>query len=189
MEEPSVKGLILQRSWSHLRSLLEEGRVSREELEVRLGVEELAVLDGKLEPSLWYPMSLAETFTQLIGEITGETGPPAWVERGRAIAEVVLENPHLKGFFEQALQRRAEQIGPTLTKMSPLLINFGELTFQSDEEGFRVILDDAGPLPEMFRYVVQGLVAAIADRVAEAPIEVSSERPRVDTITFHGRVA
>jgi hypothetical protein len=188
MEEASIKGVILLRSWGELNQLIDEGRITRQQLELRLSAAELQLLDEKIEASLWYPISAAASFGEIVGELTGNEGPAEWVQRGFAIAENILDNPNIGAFFDEAM-RHGENAGAVLVRMSSLLLNFGEMSFEGDLEAFCIPFKDAGPLPEVVRYSLQGVIHAFAERVVDSEVELESERLENGTIIFSGALA
>jgi hypothetical protein len=185
MDEPSIKGIILLRSWSQLHSLLDEGRVSREDLELRLEPRDLQIFDEKVEPSLWYPLDTLTRISNVVCDLTGREGPEEWIQRGHVVIEGVLENPNFAKFFEAA-RKKGVQAGPTLVGMAALLLNFGEMRFQGDFTRFAVTLTSARSVPDLIRYSIQGAIQSLAERIVDEPIEVTSERPDEDTIVYEG---
>lgn len=74
-----------------------------------------------------------------------------------------------------------------MVRISSLLINFGEMSFEGDLTDFRVIWKEVGPLPDLVRYAVQGVVVEFACRVIDGPVTVTSERDSVEgTIVYSG---
>jgi hypothetical protein len=51
-----AKGTAIASVVEDLNRLLQEGKISREELEARLEANDLEVLDQKIVPALWHPM-------------------------------------------------------------------------------------------------------------------------------------
>ncbi len=53
---PSARGASFLHTWAELRSQVDQGLITREELEVRFDAEALAVLDEKIDTDLEYPL-------------------------------------------------------------------------------------------------------------------------------------
>jgi hypothetical protein len=191
MDEPAIKGAVLERSWSQLHELIDAGRITREKLEMRLDRRDLDTLDDKISTSLWYPLSTAVHYSRVIDDVTGETGPVVWKARGAAIAERLLTNSSLAGFFESAFNRSPDAQGATLVKVSPLILNFGALDFEQadDGTGYLVRLTDVEPLPDFIRFVIEGVIETVAHHATQGPAPVESERPDKGTIVYRGRVS
>jgi hypothetical protein len=183
MEVPSIKGVILLRSWSQLNQLREEGAVTHEQLEAGLEASEVELLDGKIEPTLWYPISVAASFGRVVGEVTGNESPSEWVQRGYSIAENILKNPNIASFFDGAIHR-GENMGASLVKMSSLLLNFGTMEFEGNLQAFRIPFRDAGALPEIVRFCLQGVIQSFAERALGGSVAVDSERHADGTIVY-----
>lgn len=173
-EARRVKGVILQRSWTLIRELLDQGRLDRDVLEARLEPEDLALLDGKPEPSLWYSVGTASRFSDVVAEVTGEDGPEAWTERGREAMEDVLRAPTFANYVEEALKASSTQAMTTLVGMFQLLLDFGEMAFEGDLERYEITLSDVPDLPDLIRYAIQGGIERLSQHVLQKPVRVES---------------
>ena len=66
MLEPTIKGTAFESAVVDLCALVESGRLTREELEVRLTPDEIGYLEGKISPGFWYPMKSYMRLLELI---------------------------------------------------------------------------------------------------------------------------
>jgi hypothetical protein len=54
--EPSIKGSALSSVVEDVRALRDSGRISADRLEASLEAADLALLETKIQPALWYPI-------------------------------------------------------------------------------------------------------------------------------------
>jgi hypothetical protein len=188
--QPSIKGIALQYAVEAVRRLLVTGRLTRDELEVRLDAADLEILDQKLVPGLWYPV---ESCGRLLEVATaGEShqgGVEAVVAVGVDAAERLFDS-EVYGHFVESASARGPRAGFTLVRLAPLLCSFSEWTFhEAPGGGFVVEVNDADEFPEILRHVAQGLIQYLVDRLAGAPqrMRVTSERPARGHIRYVGR--
>jgi hypothetical protein len=187
---PSVKGFILESLWADLRAFLDQGRLSRKVAERRLGSRDLEVLDGKVEPSLWYANETYVGFADLIAEAAGGAGDGFWIERGRRAGERLLGAESVLGRFVDGVSGQGGNAGRALMKFPDLMLNYGRWEFESPRRGeFTVHLRDAAPLPDSLRLSIQGAGEVIGARLAGAPVDVTSRRPSKGYVVFEGRFA
>jgi len=185
---PSVKGFILASLWTDLRALMEQGWLSREAAECRLDPRDLEVLDGKVEPSLWYPNETYEGFSTLIAEAVGGADDDFWVERGRSAGERLLGAGSVLGRFVEGVSGAGGNAGRALMKFPNLMLNYGRWEYESPRSGeFTVHLRDAAPLPDSLRLSIQGAGEVVGTRLAGMPVKVTSRRPSEDYVVFEGR--
>jgi len=185
---PSVKGFVLESLWADLKALLEQGRLSRQAAERRLGPRDLEVLDGKVEPSLWYANETYVGFSDLIAEAAGGADDGFWIERGRRAGERLLGADSVLGRFVHGVSGKGGNAGRALMKFPNLMLNYGRWEYESPRRGeFTVHLRDAAPLPDSLRFSIQGAGAVIGARLVGAPVDVTSRRPSEDYVVFEGR--
>ena len=192
MSEPSIKGTAFEAVWVDVNRLVEEGRFSRDDLEVRLTAEDLEILEAKPLPASWVPMETHRRLSELLMELEGRGDPQYVVERGRAAAE------RLFPIYQQL--RRGEEIGSEMREegadwresdgrlmasISNALFNFSAWSFEAeDETSFRIIVTEAEGLPEIALYAAVGFIEYTASRVTGRPARVSYEREGPGEIVF-----
>ena len=82
-----VKGTAIASVVEDLNRLLQEGKISREELEARLEADDPEVLEQKIVPALWYPMETYGRFVEILFDREGGRRTEYLVERGRRAAQ------------------------------------------------------------------------------------------------------
>lgn len=182
--EPSIKGVLVQLVVDAINQLVAEGRLSRETLEARLEADDLRILDQKVLPGLWYPL---KSFDRLLDVATADARSEgdleAVAELGRRTSARLLDAEHYAALVDAA--RGAGRLaGPRLLRLAPLLCSFGRWSFKPD--GGRALLEvsEAEGFPEILRYLAQGLIACLSERVGGRPVRVSSRRTTSDRIVF-----
>lgn len=184
---PSVKGFILASLWADLTTFLEQGWLSRQAVECRLDPRDLEVLDGKVEPSLWYANETYVGFADLIAEAAGGADDDFWIERGRRAGERLLGVGSVLGRFVEGVSGKGPNAGRALMKFPDLMLNYGRWEYESPRPGeFTVHLRDAAPLPDSLRFSIQGAGEVIGARLTGVPVAVASRRPSEDYVVFEG---
>jgi hypothetical protein len=204
MAEASVKGTIVEPVVGALLRLRDEGRVSPEELELRLEAEELAVLDSKINTASWYPMASYTRFLQLLGDIEGGGDPDYFRERGRANARHVME----AGLYQQLSflsrwrdslrngQTDASSMIATYTSKLKLVVSMAKSIYNvgrwqvepdADHPGrIWIAIRDAADYSDPMRLTAEGFLNECATgpgRVGGGTL-YTSERPSPDLILF-----
>jgi len=198
-----VKGSIIRGVVAELVRLRDAGRVAEEELEVRLGAEELALLDSKINTAGWYPMASYTRLLQLLGDIEGGGSPGYFVARGRANARRLIE----AGLYEQlsfigrwseSVRSGADEAAAIASYASKLklaislastIYNVGRWVVEPDEDHpgrVWIAIRDAGDYSEPMRLAAEGFLNECAKergRVGGQDL-YRSERPRPDLILF-----
>jgi hypothetical protein len=188
MDVPSVKGVLLRGAVERIQSYLASGRLSREQLEFRLGPEDAALLEkDAIVNGLWYPATRYERLLDLIREQEGRRDA-ALVAFGREAAESLLSAPAFTGIFEATARRKGHETGgPLLMKLTELMLNFSRWKYvgvSADE--FRVEVSQAVDFHEHARHAAQGMIEFFASRLFETRLCMTSQRPSRDRILFRG---
>lgn len=189
---PSIKGTAFASAVEDLHALVESGRLRREQLEARLGPEDLALVEGKVLPGDWYPIDAYGRILELLGDVSGG-GVAYHVGRGRLAAERLLRS----GIYRQLdrAKRMQSQSDPVtlinvMLTVGRTLYNFG--VWESVDAGVaglvRFEIRDVAALPENARHTVQGFVAWAAEHLVGADARVESRRPAVDRVQFDIRL-
>jgi hypothetical protein len=173
-----------------VKQALEADQISKEELEVKLEVEDLRFLDEKILVGRWYPVDSFDRLVQLTGG--GAEDPDYLVRRGRRAADQVLGN-QIYGHFNDTIEERGEQGGASVLTLAQLMMNFSRwklLPFKNgDASHFVIEVTEAGPMPDVLRYTAQGFIERVAELMVGSPMKVTSERPIRSHLTFTGRPA
>ena len=122
MAEPSIKGSIFKGVIDDLARLQREGRVSQEEVDARLATEDLALLEGEINASAWYPMESYGRLMDLLGEVEAGGKDAYFVERGRGSARRLMES----GLYQQLsfLSRWESMLGAAGDDQSAMIADY-----------------------------------------------------------------
>jgi len=193
-----IKGAAIAEVVRDVEHLLETGRIDREQVELRLEPADLALLEQKIQPALWYDNGSHARMTELLRDVEGG-GRDAYVAgRGAATAERLLES----GLYQQlqlasgeaaatddpAALRRAIRL---LLSLSGAMYEFGSWKLRPGDESSDVLLIDvldAGALSEMNRLTAEGFIRRIAERLQRRPPQVDSERVSPDHVVYRIRL-
>ncbi len=191
MKEPAIKGTVIVNLVADVLRLRAEGRVSEEELAVRLEPRDLKVLDEKILPSTWYPIDTYRRLTELLLETEGG-GEDYLRARGAGSANRLLA----AGLYEQ--MRRPRPGGPSVTMadfersvralvlMSQTILNFGRgdvLPDPDHDKRLIIQISDAADYPEVLRFTSEGFYNACV-RTAGRSYTWCSSRPEPDRIVM-----
>ncbi|MCG8591327.1 MAG: hypothetical protein MJE66_18695 [Proteobacteria bacterium] len=189
MEGPAIKGLGLQGTWERVQELIDSGRVAREQVEQRLDPDELQLLGDKIEPSLWYPISIPDKLNRLLVlELFG--GDESRLrELGSASAERIMSGDSgIRNFIEGA-SKHGERAGQVLTGLGPLSFNFGRFEYEGVLDDFTVEWLEAEGLPDSMVHTTCGFLEALGARLAGHAVHVQASRPSLSRVIFRGRPA
>lgn len=194
MAVPSIKGTAYNSVHDDLHRMIDEGRVSRDELEARLTREEIEVFESKVLATKWYAIDLYRKLLALVAEKDAK-GPleEYLVERGWRAADRLNQ----AGIYRQLAADDGKgkswgaRVENLVTKISGLLYNFTRWSVDHPEHPttFRVMIDDAKDFSDECRYTAQGFVSFAATLMAGSPVKIASERPRPDQIVYTVRRA
>lgn len=187
---PSIKGIVLQLAAETLHRLVEQGRLEQTDLEARLSKRDLLLLEDKVVPGLWYSVeSVARLFELALETEHPPGGPEAAVQAGVAAAARLAESQVFKSYVATAGSWGPRGAGPALVRMAEVLFNFMRFRFDAgpaEGNAFQIEVEDAGALPDVLRFLVQGGIQHLSERVSGRPVQVTSERPTPDRITYTG---
>ncbi|HTO08474.1 MAG TPA: hypothetical protein VMR86_15615 [Myxococcota bacterium] len=189
MSVPSIKGTAYNSVHEDLHRMIDEGRVSRDELEAALSRAEIDVFDSKVLASKWYPITTYRKLLALVAakEAKGRT-EQYLADRGWRAAERLKEAGIYKqlGSDEGAGKSWGARVADLVAKVSGLLYNFTRWSVDEPQNPstFHVIVDDARDFDDECRFTAQGFVAFAASMIAGAPVKISSTRPTPDRIVY-----
>ncbi len=189
-ERPSIKGVLLQLATETLQRLMDLGRVRREELEARLAPEDLEILDQKIVAGLWYPVATLGRVLEITHQGRGVDGSPeAAVGVGVDAARRLFSSQIYRDYLASAETRGPRSAGVALVRLAPLLCNFTRWSYDpgaADSDRFVVGVENAREFPDVLRFIAQGCIQYLAERVNECPVRLTSERPSPDRIVYTG---
>jgi len=188
---PSIKGIVLQLAVEAVHRLCSARLVDRSQLEARLQSQDLALLDQKILPGMWYPIA---TLSRLL-EITTygnvmEGGLEAVVDVGVRAAKRLFASQIYKDYVSATESWGPRGAGVALVRLAPLLCNFTRWTYHADpdpSDTFRVEVENAAEFSDLLRFIAQGCIQYLGERVNRRPVQVTSSRPTPDRIVYLGR--
>lgn len=188
--EPALKGFVIQSLWEDLNGLLRDGRLRRETAELRLTAYDLDLLDGKIEPSLWYPNATYVRLADLLGEALGVGEDEGfWVERGHTALERLLANGTPVRKMVEGAKSFGTGAGRVLMKLPGLVLSYGQWSIEQPAEDTWVVdVRNAAPLPDSLRLSFQGAGERISRLLSGRATRVTSDRPARDHVRFEGRM-
>jgi hypothetical protein len=182
MKGPCIKGIVIADVAANLRRLVEKGRIAPEQLEVRLEAEDLALLEAKVQPALWYSIYSFERLMQVMADAEAGDDREGYLRRkGRITAERIQE----LGLYAQ-LERSddgADGSPDTLSERAikltlslwPAMVNFSRCRLQMESDDplvFRVDVDDAEHFVPVLRVANAGFLEGVFSHLADAPVRV-----------------
>lgn len=188
---PSVKGTIFQMAIEAVKQAIEAGRISEDEVEAELGAEDLSFLEEKILAGGWYPVA---SFDRLVRLASGSAARDNdyFVKRGRKAADTLLNN-QIYGNFKDTIRERGDQGGGSVLTLAKLMMDFSRWELLPYENGdtshFVIDVAEAGPMPDVLRYISQGFIERVSELMVGSPMKVTSERPTPDHLIFTGRPA
>lgn len=187
MSEPAIKGSGFESAVADLQRLAEEGRLDREELEARLEARDLAYLEEKILPSLWYPLSSYERMCDLLLAVEGRGDPEYLVDRGRRAADR-LYRAGLYRQLDATVARWGERLGPLLSSLGEAMFRDTRWKVDVAPEGgsFQVEVHLPPGFPECARHSSTGFIEFLGSHASGAPVVVRSSRPSPDRMLFEG---
>jgi hypothetical protein len=169
-----IKGTVISTVVEDVICLAEEGRVSSEELELRLEDSDLSLLETKIDPASWYDMGAYARMMELLRELEGAGDSHYWFRRGARSAARLIE----LGIYQQMeyLSRiefpdtmdRKERLSAwgrdlrLLVTLSGSLINFGQWRAVLDPEQtdrYRIEISGIAGVPDSFWHAAEGFLS------------------------------
>jgi hypothetical protein len=174
-EVPSVKGVNFLPTWERVTALAAENRVSRDELEARLEAEDLEILDGKPEPSLWYPIASLDRLSHVLVDLEGGGCPEYQKALGRQAVESLLARSSIRNLVEAAA-KQGDRAGHSLMGVGSLVYSFGRWSFEGDMREFSVELTEAEPFSDLSAWAVAGGRSLASQRSSSSRSSAAASR-------------
>jgi hypothetical protein len=177
-------------------SLVEEGRLSWEDLEARLGPNEISSL-REMSPSVsWYPMASYDRLLTTLMEVEGEGSDQYLVELGKKAVDSLTATGLERWIEEASLAPQScdpwwARVGPSLVTLPSAIYSDSNwvLVPGEDRGRFTIEVTEASGLPETLRHTVQGVLECLATRLIGASVRVTSGRFSDGRIVFRGHPA
>jgi len=186
---PSIKGTAYGSVHDDLAALVADGRISRDELEARLSVEDLRHFDAKVLAGSWYPIESYRALLALVADReAGGRREEYLIARGWRAAARLKE----AGIYRQldpgagGGKTWGVRVASIIGSISKLMYNFTTWRVEpgESERSFHAVVEDAADFVDECRYTAQGFVAYAATMIAGAPVQVTSARSGPDRIVY-----
>jgi hypothetical protein len=165
VNEPAIKGTLFSAVVADLNRLVEQGCISPEILESRLGPQDISLMEEKINAAGWYDIHAYHRMVELLCDVEGGGRESYWYERGVRAARRLMEAGiyHQMDYLGRTMARN--EIDPTarfnafakdmrlLLSLHASMLNFGD---------WRCVVDpDRG---DRYRVEVRG-IAGISDGI------------------------
>lgn len=189
MAVPSIKGTAYGSVHDDLAALVEQGRVSRDELETRLSAEDLRHFDAKVLAGNWYPIKSYRALLAIVTDKEANGNAEDYlIARGWRAAARLKE----AGIYRQldpgdgGGKTWGARVANIIGSISKLMYNFTSWHVEpgDDAASFCAVVQDATDFVDECRYTAQGFVAYAATMIAGAPVQVTSARSGPDRIVY-----
>ena len=163
VDAPAIKGSAFGAVVTDLNCAIEQGRISRDEVEARLEPGDIPVLDSKAVVSSWYPIETYRRLAELLVDVEGRGRPAYLRERGARAAERLFA----AGVYQQLRfgDERAQELqgggekwgqrdGAIMATLAGAIFNFSRWRFEVVDAARRIYLievTEALALPEVAR--------------------------------------
>jgi hypothetical protein len=178
----AIKGTALESVIDDVNRLVDEGRFSRDDLEIWLLAPDLELLDRKINSAGWYPIDSYGRLSDLLMQHEGQGQSEYLVERGRRAAERLKAS----GIYSQLSadrQRWGDRLGAIMASIGPAMFKDSEWSFEqaSAEAGasqrFKIHVRVTQGFPEAGRHAAQGFIDFLSNQSwAEGDVQVESRR-------------
>jgi len=195
--EPSIKGSALSSVVEDVLALRESGRVGADRLELRLEPADLALLDAKIQPALWYPIESYRRLTELLLEVEGRGDWQYVADRGARAAERLWEGGlylQLQHGEEKAAEARryggvlTDRDARLMTTLSGAIFNFTRWSYRVDGADALIEATDAERLPEVSMHAARGFLEYVVGRLRRTETPIRATRPAPDRVQFRFRL-
>jgi hypothetical protein len=195
--EPSIKGSALSSVVEDVRALRDSGRISADRLEASLEAADLALLEAKIQPALWYPIQSYARLTKVLLEVAGRGDPKYVADRGARAAQRLWESGlyvQLEHGEEKAAKARrtggvlTERDARMITTLSGAIFNFTRWAYRAGEPDSWIEVTEAADWPEVSVWAARGFLEYVVSRLRRTETRVEAKRVAPDRVEFHFRV-
>jgi len=188
---PSIKGIAIQLSIDAVRRVMGAGQLTQESLREKLRPEDLDLMEKEILPGLWYPIESCRRLIEAAVEAEGKESGDYLARVGTRIAKTFFSNPIYDQYITSA-EKWGGRSGRIMINLPSLVLNFTKWSYEGDphrEKHFTVEVDEAKGFPDVLRYLTEGFIQYLAERVNGVPMLVTSDWTAADHIVFRGRPA
>jgi hypothetical protein len=194
--DPSIKGAAFQAVPADVNRLLERGRLSAAELEVRLTPDDMRILREEILSGSWYSIETYKRLLDLLVEFEGGRQPERYLmKRGVDAAKRILAMgiyDHLEA-ARRAVGRSPSdwcaQVGRVMMTLSNAMFSVSQWKFvahQDQSRPFSIHVSEAEAIPDSTRILLQGFIEHVFNKFSDAPTRVKSSRPTAESIEYQG---
>jgi len=195
-EGPSIKGSIIAPSVAELSKLLEDGKITRQNLEPYLEPDDWKLFDYPISPSHWYGMDVYRRVMTALRDVAGGRSDDFLRQAGARQADALLKQGlyqqmrylgHLQLSGAQDPRARLEALRHDLKLISTLgavVQNHGRWDVKPDPEfpdRLMIELSEASAFPDVYVPAFEGFCNRMS-REANEPDLWRAERPSPDVI-------
>lgn len=197
MQGPSIKGIVIAAVAEHVLRLVEKGRIASEQLEARLEKEDLALLETKIQPALWYSIYSFERLNQLMVDAEAGDDREGYLRRN---GYILAKRMRKMGFYAQLERSRGGEEGsPNALSESAIkltlslwqaMVNFSRWNCRRESEDplvFRIDVDDAEHYVHLLRVANAGFLEGVFSHLANTPVCVEIDENRHDHFVYRIR--
>ena len=190
--EQSIKGSLMLGVVVMLRRHRKQGRISPEQLTVRLSQGALQMLEEKVDIGRWYPIQVFCELLDLDWELGGRRDPHYMRQEGERAAERLFQS----GIYQQLnYAERAERVqarnalirqAKLITTITGTLYNFLQFEVRLDPDTgneLQIHYGNAAAFSEALRYTTEGFMNQINKR-QKSSAQWASKRLRPDLVVF-----
>jgi hypothetical protein len=194
---PSIKGSALSSVVEDVRALRDSGRIAPDRLEAILEAADLALLEAKIQPALWYPIESYARLTELLLDVAGRGDPQYVADRGARAAQRLWESGlyvQLQHGEEKAAKARrsggvmSDRDARVITTLSGAIFNFTRWTYRVEEPHAVIEVSEAADLPEMSVLAARGFLEYVVSRLRREQTAVEAQRAAPDRVEFRFQV-
>jgi hypothetical protein len=184
--EPSVKGIVFLSAVDRLRELMDKGEVQREDVTRVLEPDDLACLETRVMPTLWYPVGVGGRYVEALWELEGGRRTEYLRQRGATAAGRIFEAGIYANVMKTAEDWGGAQLGHTLIGFAAQFYNFmrWELVGCIHSAEYEIDVRDATAWPDVLRLASEGFIEVLHSRASKRPLAVASQRPSPDRVVF-----
>jgi len=198
MRGPSIKGIVIAAVAANVQRLVEQGKISNEQLELALEKEELDLLQAKIQPALWYPIRSYDRLDQLMLSAEGTGDIEAYLRRNGTIMSKLVQQAGLysqlqptSGSEKRSVRALSEWGVKRTLSLWHGMVNFSRVScrLESDDPPvFRIDVEEAEPFSPLLRVANAGFLEGVFGYLADAPVRVEIDENRRDHFVYRLRL-
>jgi len=191
--QPCIKGSALSSVVEDVRALCDSGRITIDRLEAALEASDIALLEAKIQPALWYPIESYERLTRLLLDVVGRGDPQYVADRGARAAQRLWESGlyvQLQHGEEKAAKARrvggamTERDARMITTLSGAIFNFTRWSYRTGEPDAVIEVSEAADWPEVSVWAARGFLEYVVSRLRRVETRVEAVRVAPDRVEF-----